>query len=483
VAAPAAISSCQRDQGLTPPARVRAEAAPRAIPPAAPPPPPVTRPPLPETEPIVRVCVKRWRGGPFNSRIGPDSTWIGVGSANLDRSAVVFRAPLQVSLSQRGWSITDAGGLRLSLARTQAVHLARPKDEDQLIHVDGQAYPGSIMLHGRADAGATPAFDPTMGDEEGDGAAIESASADHSGWCDVVNHVALEAYLPGVISRELYNNWQRETHAAQAVAARSFACVEQAWFASRRHYDLTNTQASQAYAGKVNHRTSLDAVAATRGAVLAYGGLLLPAYYSSCCGGPAARAIDAIGSNPINDAPPLEGRKGEDVCATAPSVPHARWRNEQSVQAVTRRLNACGAAQQSKPLAGLGLVKSFAVIARNPHGRPTRYRIEDASGGYVEIGAETLRRAINFTGQGLHAPKEPLKSSNFAATVASGKVIFDGRGYGHGVGMCQYGAEALAKAGRDHRAILEWYYPGADITVAYAANSAGSAESRPAVAG
>ena len=52
-------------------------------------------------------------------------------------------------------------------------------------------------------------------------------------------------------------------------------------------------------------------------------------------------------------------------------------------------------------------------------------------------------------------------------TINVGTVILDGRGYGHGVGMCQYGAQALAKSGKNHRAILEWYYPGAELTQAY----------------
>jgi SpoIID/LytB domain protein len=81
--------------------------------------------------------------------------------------------------------------------------------------------------------------------------------------------------------------------------------------------------------------------------------------------------------------------------------------------------------------------------------------------------AENFRRAANYSGQGLSPPDKPLRSSNFKASFTRNLVTFDGYGYGHGVGLCQYGAEALAKTGKKHRDIVRWYYPGAEIIQSY----------------
>ena len=105
-------------------------------------------------------------------------------------------------------------------------------------------------------------------------------------------------------------------------------------------------------------------------------------------------------------------------------------------------------------------------MARNEHGRPTRYAIADGDGKRVVLSAASLRRAANWSVDGLPDPKR-LWSSYVEVTVDEDRVRFDGRGYGHGVGLCQHGAEALARDGKDHQAILAWYYPGAKIVEAY----------------
>ena len=81
--------------------------------------------------------------------------------------------------------------------------------------------------------------------------------------------------------------------------------------------------------------------------------------------------------------------------------------------------------------------------------------------------AEDFRRAANYCGQGLNPPEKPLRSSNFKASIVENVITFDGFGLGHGVGLCQYGAEAQARNGKSHPEILNWYYPGADLVQAY----------------
>ena len=118
-------------------------------------------------------------------------------------------------------------------------------------------------------------------------------------------------------------------------------------------------------------------------------------------------------------------------------------------------------------MADLAGLTSIGPCARNVHGRPTRYAVTDGSGTRFEIAAEALRRAIDTNVEGLRSPARSLRSSNITVSVSQNTVRIAGRGYGHGAGLCQYGAEARAVDGATHREILTWYYPGAKIVTAY----------------
>jgi stage II sporulation protein D len=205
----------------------------------------------------------------------------------------------------------------------------------------------------------------------------------------------------------------------------------------------------------------------TRGMVLGYDGLLVSGYYSSCCGGVAASAKDAIGSNPVNDVDVLEGRPQPDICNSAPVY---QWKVEYPIEVVTRRLVAFGKEKRIKDLSNFTRLEGIDVAARNVHGRPTRIRVIDqqAAGGVaVELRAEEFRRAVNYAGQGLSPPDKLLRSSHVKAIFNRDTVEFEGYGFGHGVGLCQYGAEILAKDGKQFHEILLWYYPGVELVPAY----------------
>ena len=395
---------------------------------------------LPPVEPVVRVRVGKIRGSAAPVRIGAERQWVRLSPVDADagQARIALHGPLRVRIGDSGWSIIDARGFRPSLDGLEPVELSAVDSAEGLLAFEDRRYPGSIRLVARTDLGP-PAF-------------------------DLVNHVAVEAYLPGVVAKELYQHWHPQTHAAQAIAARSFACSEHAQF-GHRHYELTNTASSQVYIGSVKHRRALEAVAVTRGTVLGYDGLLVPGYYSSCCGGLAANAMDAIGPSPLNDVPPLHGREGEDVCVDAPVF---RWTVERPEPALRQRLIAYGRAKKHGDLPKLARLTSIEVAASNRHRRPTRYAITDEAGLTAQLSAEGMRDAVNYDGSGLQSPKRRLWSSNITVAVRDGRAVFEGRGFGHGVGMCQYGAETLARDGRDYRGILAWYYPGADLVRAYA---------------
>jgi SpoIID/LytB domain protein len=449
------------------------------------------RPPLPQVEPFVRVRVGRVRGVPLTERsantengesedaidpatptdvvtdpetdagsdppivpatdprdrsfpviyLGSEGQMLRIAHPESITHYIAARGPLQIGIGFDGWHIIDSRGVRLPIFELTPVHLMPLEREadGESIAMDERRFPGVLTL-------------------------VPMTHVDPVAF-DVVNHVRIEQYLPGVVMRELYNHWHVETHAAQAVAARSFACSERAWWAERRHFDLTDTQRSQVYAGMVTHQRSLDAVARTRGMVLGYDEHLVPAYYSSCCGGTAARAIDAIGPNPINDIPPLHGQPDTDVC-TGVSV--ARWRYTYERSVISRRIARFGRARNLDDLAGLKSLRAIEMAEVNPHGRPVQFALSDDAGGLVLIGAETLRHAINQADGAMPRLRHALRSSHVEVERDGGNLIFDGRGFGHGVGMCQHGAELRARDGESFSDILLRYYPGAAIVRAYA---------------
>ena len=113
---------------------------------------------------------------------------------------------------------------------------------------------------------------------------------------------------------------------------------------------------------------------------------------------------------------------------------------------------------------------AFEVATYNRVKRPASFRLTDDTGASFILDAEGFRNASNFRAKGLPPIERPtrLLSSHVDVSVEGGSVIFrNGRGHGHGVGLSQWGAKAMADAGHDYAAILKFYYPGAQLVRLY----------------
>jgi len=280
----------------------------------------------------------------------------------------------------------------------------------------------------------------------------------------VVNHLAIEDYLPGVLARELYADWHLETFKAQAIAARSFA-LDRRSLSHKRHYDMESTQADQAYIGQTTNTAALRAVEDTRGQVLDYEYYILPAYYSSTCGGISQDARVGVGE--YRNLLPLRGRHRGGWCRQSPTF---RWGPiVRDRAALTTRIAQWGAAR-GHDVAALVDICEILVDESNSANRPTLFVITDSDGRRFELGAEAFRFACNFSSsERQKLPRiDQLKSSFVEVQVDDEQVVFtNGRGFGHGVGLCQFGAQGMALAGHDAVSILKFYYPGAEIIKAY----------------
>jgi stage II sporulation protein D len=131
-------------------------------------------------------------------------------------------------------------------------------------------------------------------------------------------------------------------------------------------------------------------------------------------------------------------------------------------------LAAWGKAQQ-RPIATINAISEISVAKRNTYGRPTGFTIADTAGQRYAFSPELFRIACNYSSPELPPlPKgSTLKSSHVSIQIKNEDIFIRGQGHGHGVGMCQWGAQAMARKGYDHEKILAFYYPGANLERAY----------------
>jgi len=281
----------------------------------------------------------------------------------------------------------------------------------------------------------------------------------------IVNRVRMDDYLRGVVPLEIGTRDGRDAAAvqAQAVAARSYAYVHAGASSPARPYDITASVNDQLYGGAdVETAVSNEAVTATRGLVLQYNGRVVTAPYHSACGGSTAAAdeIWRTASEPylqrVSDQIPGTDRFYCDI------APRFRWTRTLDGETLRAALVRYLATYTATPGGYPGTPRDVQVDTRTPSGRVGTLKIATDRGNYVLRGND-----IRFV---LRAPGgEILNSTSFTVEATTGRdgaltrLVLRGTGYGHGVGMCQWGAIGRARFGQDFRTILRTYYPGTTV--------------------
>jgi stage II sporulation protein D len=255
----------------------------------------------------------------------------------------------------------------------------------------------------------------------------------------VINRITLEEYLYGVLYNEISHRWTMESIKAQAIAARTFA-LYQARQNKLQDYDLTNDIYSQVYSGAASERwTTTKAVKLTAGKVLTFNGNIFSTYYHATCGGHTEDASNLWNVN----LPCLKGV----VCSYCKESPHYKWNKQIPLKELEKKLGDNGYK--------LGSVKKVSVLSRNDSGRVDKLEIRDDADVSCVMTGKDFRQMIG--------PND-IRSTNFEPAVGQGKLNINGIGWGHGVGMCQWGAKGQSDKGKKCEEILEFYYPGTEIT-------------------
>jgi stage II sporulation protein D len=257
----------------------------------------------------------------------------------------------------------------------------------------------------------------------------------------VVNELPLEDYLIGLINCEISSQWPMEAIKAQAVVARSYA-VYQKEMRKNAMYDLESTVMDQVYEGcEIEDSRAGRGVKETAGEVLTYKGNVIQAFYHSNCGGHTESSENVWGFS-------LPYMQGVD-CSYCLATPSAKWEQTIPLNKIESLLKGNG-----YQVAGLLEIRTG---KKNRSGRVTDLTLIFAK-GRLTISAVNFRKIIGYT---------VIKSTNFEARIAGDDAVFTGIGYGHGVGLCQWGAKQRAGDGFDYREILSYYYPGTRLGRVY----------------
>lgn len=313
----------------------------------------------------------------------------------------------------------------------------------------------------------------------------------YEGQLIVINYVELNHYLYGVVAREMSFTWPLEALKAQAVAARNYAMVNKNKHGSIG-YDLCDTQDCQVYGGyRWEHEKTNRAVDETENKIIKYNDKPIVAYYHSSSGGHTEDS-ENIWSGYV---PYLRGVKDEFSLGS----PNDNWQTAIEKEKVEEKLKENGV--------DVGEVISIKPLSYSEHGRVLELMVKGTEG--IEILKKEKVRLIFGTsnikstwfkvksdadvyvisGYGLSAVKSNLseltvingegievtsrdynrryKITNGAqyntVPVAPTVYVFDGRGWGHGLGMSQWGAKKMAELGYTYKEILEYYYTGTKV--------------------
>ncbi len=281
------------------------------------------------------------------------------------------------------------------------------------------------------------------------------------GGVTAVNLVALEEYLLGVVPAEIGNRPAAELEAvkAQAVAARTYA-IAHLGARDSLGFDVFGDVGDQVYKGMASELdVTTRAVRETRGVVATYGGQLIEAYYHSTCGGWTA-AIQDVCPRParpylVSISDRIPGKEERYYCDPSP---HFRWEERWTLAGLREILAATLPPRTGVPAESLGTVTDVRVRERTDQGRVRKLEIETTRATY-QLWGNDIRWVLE--------PEvgRPLRSTFFAESWSGSgperaELRVRGGGWGHGVGMCQWGAIGRARAAQSAEEILKAYYRG-----------------------
>ncbi len=266
---------------------------------------------------------------------------------------------------------------------------------------------------------------------------------------NLVNILNIESYLYGVVPYEIEPMWTDEMLKIQSIIARTYTIVN-----LNRHredgFDVCSTVHCQVYKG-INENMELrikKAVDSTKGLVVVDKKNEQPiqTYYHAVCGGATENVTEVWPGLPYN-IKALSGVK----CDFCKNSPYYSWRQSFSLNEFILKLKNNGDDVGNK-------IKNIDILSKTEHGRIKNLQIL-GNKNKIEVSGENLRRILGYN---------KIRSTKiYKIEIKDNKIIFYGKGWGHGVGLCQWGANELTKQGKKFKEVIEYYYPKTKIKKLY----------------
>jgi len=256
----------------------------------------------------------------------------------------------------------------------------------------------------------------------------------------VIEEVDLESFISGVLGSEMPPTWDEEALRAQAVTARTYVMYKKKVRGNDAyHLDMLDL----AYRGMSSESPRLNKIVQdTKGVVMVYNWNIFPAYFHSTCGGHTEDVRSVFGKDSI---PPLSGV----MCNYCNNSKYSRWSTDINKSEIERRLGD----------AKVYVSNIYSIKATNLGAGKHGSRVEIVSAnGSKEMNANDFRLMVG---------PNYLYSTAFDSKNNGKSITFSGRGWGHGVGLCQYGAQAMAEKGFQWTDILKHYYPKIELVRVY----------------
>lgn len=246
----------------------------------------------------------------------------------------------------------------------------------------------------------------------------------------LINELPMEEYIKDVVTEEVDPNWEMEALKAQAVVSRTYALYQKRMNGDSI-YHIASSVLHQVYKGNNHDVRVAYAVAETSGEILTFDNRPIAAFFHSTCGGRTENPEDVFGKS----YPYL--RSVQSNCEISP---YWIWERRIQITEIERALNMSG-------------IKVITIKSYTSTKRVKQLDIT-SDAGITTINATNLRKALGWS---------RLPSTNFTIVREGDSMIFEGKGYGHGVGLCQWSTQEMAREGKNYKEILSFFYPGTTI--------------------
>lgn len=257
-------------------------------------------------------------------------------------------------------------------------------------------------------------------------------------------NMKMEDYITGVVAAEMEPTWPTNALAAQAILARTFTMENIEAGRVKKLYGTdasTSVEEFQAYDPSRINDAVRQAVQRTRGEVVTHNDRYIKAWFSACDGGVSASAAEGLAYT--KTPTPYVNAGVKDGCTSVTVPENKHWESRIPLQEAR-------AAVQKVMGQDPGYITSAKVVQRGPSGRAEKIQV-----GQVTVGGPALRLAL-----GSEKVRSMLLSN---VSVQGGNLVLSGSGFGHGVGMCQWGANKMANEGKSPEDIVRFYFKDVEI--------------------